>query len=281
MIRKLGAFTAYLMLGVLLFAGAAYAQQPEPWQVGFQAAADDRMVNINWLHNILLWIIITISLFVLGLLVWIAIRYNEKANPTPSTTTHNTFLEVAWTVIPVLILVVIAVPSFRILYQQDTIPEADFTIKAIGKQWFCTYEYPDHGNFSFDALMIPERRSAPAVPDGEPRLLGASNRVIVPVNATVHLLTTAADVIHSWTIPSFGVKIDAVPGRINEAWFRPTREGVFYGQCSELCGARHAFMPIAVEVVSQERFDAWVSEAQAQFGSIDAPRETRVASDAQ
>jgi cytochrome c oxidase subunit 2 len=281
MIRKLGAFTAYLMLGVLLFAGAAYAQQPEPWQVGFQAAADDRMVNINWLHNILLWIIITISLFVLGLLVWIAIRYNEKANPTPSTTTHNTFLEVAWTVIPVLILVVIAVPSFRILYQQDTIPEADFTIKAIGKQWFWTYEYPDHGNFSFDALMIPERRSAPAVPDGEPRLLGASNRVIVPVNATVHLLTTAADVIHSWTIPSFGVKIDAVPGRINEAWFRPTREGVFYGQCSELCGARHAFMPIAVEVVSQERFDAWVSEAQAQFGSIDAPRETRVASDAQ
>jgi cytochrome c oxidase subunit 2 len=281
MIRKLGAYAAAVMLGVLCFTAAAHAQQPEPWQMGFQAAADERMVNINWLHNVLLVIITVISLFVLGLLVYIAIRYNEKRNPVPSQTTHNTFLEVAWTVIPVIILVVIAIPSFRILYQQDVIPEADLTIKAIGKQWFWTYEYPDHGNFAFDALMIPERLSAPAVPDGEPRLLGASNRVVVPVGATVHLITTAADVIHSWTIPSFGVKIDAVPGKVNEAWFRPTREGVFYGQCSELCGARHAFMPIAVEVVSAERFEQWVGEAQAQFGSVDAPGETRVAADVQ
>jgi cytochrome c oxidase subunit 2 len=281
MIRKFGKYMPLLALGLVFLAVPAMAQQPTDWQIGFQPAATERMEEINAFHQMLLYIITIISLFVLGLLVYIMVRFNEKANPAPSKVTHNSLLEVVWTLIPVVILVVIAIPSFRILYYQDVIPEADITIKAIGKQWYWTYEYPDHGNFSFDALMVPERRTAPEVADGEPRLLAATNRVVVPVNANVHLLVTSADVIHSWTIPSFGSKIDAVPGRINETWFNATREGVYYGQCSELCGARHAFMPIAVEVVSQARFNQWVSEAQAQFGSLDTPSETHVASDAQ
>ena len=193
------------------------------------------------------------------------VRYNAKANPTPHGTTHNTLLEVVWTVIPVIILVVIAIPSFRLLYFQDVIPPADMTIKAIGKQWYWTYEYPDHGNFTFDALMLSDAwRPQP----GKPRLLGTDNHVVVPVNKTVRIITTGADVIHSWTIPAFGVKIDAVPGRINQTWFKANREGMFYGQCSELCGARHAFMPIEVDVVSQERFDQWVAEARTRFATV-------------
>jgi cytochrome c oxidase subunit 2 len=237
------------------------------------------MVEIAWLHGFVLVIIVVICLFVFGLLVYVMVRFNERANPTPSTTTHHTLLEVLWTIVPVFVLILIALFSFPMLYRQDEIPVADLTIKAIGKQWYWTYEYPDHGNFTFDALMIQESETAPAVPNGEPRLLGATNRVVVPVDATVHLLVTAADVIHAWTIPAFGVKIDAVPGRINETWFRATREGLYYGQCSELCGARHAYMPIAVEVVSRERFEQWVSEAQAQFGAVDRPAATRIASD--
>ncbi len=272
MIRKLGAFITVLAGSVLSTAAIAQiAGQPTPWQLGLQGAADQRMADIISLHNFVLWIITAICLFVLGLLVWIMIRYNAKTNPTPSATTHNTVLEVAWTVIPVLILVAIAIPSFRLLYFQETIPPADLTVKAIGKQWFWTYEYPDNGNFTFDALLVPDRRSQPVVPDGPPRLLGASNNVVVPVGKTVRLITTGADVIHSWTIPSFGVKIDAVPGRINQTWFKADREGIFYGQCSELCGARHAFMPIAVEVVSEERFNQWVEEAKTKFATVGAP----------
>ena len=246
----------------VIFAVPAFAQQPVDWQIGFQPAADDRMENIVWLHSLLMWVMTGVCLLVLSLLAYVVWRFNERAHPTPSTRTHNTLLEVVWTVTPVTLLVIIAVPSFGVLYQQDVIPEADVTIKAIGKQWYWTYEYPDHGNFAFDALMIDEDQSAPAVPQGEPRLLGASNRVVVPVNTTVRLLVTAADVIHAWAVPSFGVKIDAVPGRINETWFRPTKLGLYYGQCSELCGVRHAFMPIAVEVVTQARFDAWVNDGR-------------------
>jgi cytochrome c oxidase subunit II len=219
-------------------------------------------------------IITLICLFVLGLLIWIIVRFNAKANPTPSATTHNTTLEVAWTVIPVLILVAIAIPSFRLLYFEENIPQADMTIKAIGRQWYWSYEYPDNG-FTFDAQMIPVRRSQPAVPDGPPRLLGTNNHVVVPVNKTVRLITTGADVIHSWAIPAFGVKIDAVPGRINQTWFKADAEGTYYGQCSELCGANHAFMPITVDVVSQENFDIWLAEAKTKFAAVGAP--TRVA----
>jgi cytochrome c oxidase subunit 2 len=252
----------------------AQANVPRPWQINLPAAATAGMSGIIGLHNVLLVLITVITLFVLALLVWVVIRYNAKANPVPSATTHNTLLEVAWTVVPVLILVVIAIPSFRLLYYQDTIPTADLTIKAIGKQWYWSYEYPDQGNFTFDATMTPERRAA----EQNLRLLATSNRVVVPVNATVRVIATASDVIHAWSVLPFGVKIDAVPGRLNQAWFRPEREGVFYGHCSELCGSRHAFMPIEVEVVSQERFDAWVTEARTRFAAVDAPAETRLAS---
>jgi cytochrome c oxidase subunit 2 len=273
MIRKLGAFTAFTT-AMLSFAASASAQ-PVPWQMGLQAAADDRMRDIIGLHTFVLYIITAVSLFVLALLVWIVLRFNAKANPTPSATTHNTTLEVLWTVVPVLILVAIAIPSFRLLYFEDVIPPADMTVKAIGKQWFWTYEYPDNGNFTFDAQLVADRRSQPAVPNGPPRLLGTSNHVVVPVGKTIRLLTTGADVIHSWSIPAFGVKIDAVPGRINQSWFKADKEGTYYGQCSELCGARHAFMPITVDVVSQEKFDMWVAEAKTKFAAVGAP--TRVA----
>jgi cytochrome c oxidase subunit 2 len=277
MIRKLGLLTAFVATGMLSFLVSAQAAegQPSPWQLGLQAAGDERMRDIIGLHTFVLYIITAISLFVLALLVWIAIRFNAKTNPTPSATTHNTTLEVLWTVIPVLILVTIAIPSFRLLYFEDVIPATDMTVKAIGKQWFWTYEYPDNGNFTFDALIVPDRRSAPIVPNGPPRLLGTNNHVMVPVGKTIRLITTGADVIHSWAIPAFGVKIDAVPGRINQTWFKAEKEGIYYGECSELCGARHAFMPITVEVVSQAAFDMWVTEAKTKFASVDAP--TRVA----
>lgn len=279
MIRKLGALSAFVGTAMLSFSAAAQTVtgQPYPWQLGLQAAGDERMDDIIGLHNFVLYIITIVCLFVLALLVWIMVRYNAKANPTPSATTHNTTLEVLWTVIPVLILVAIAIPSFRLLYFEDVIPKTDMTVKAIGKQWFWSYEYPDNGNFTFDALITPDRRSAPVVPDGPPRLLGTNNHVMVPVGKTIRLITTGADVIHSWAIPAFGVKIDAVPGRINQTWFKPTREGIYYGECSELCGARHAFMPITVEVVSQAAFDTWVAEAKTKFAAAGAP--TRVAAE--
>jgi cytochrome c oxidase subunit 2 len=274
MIRQLGTFTAWLGVGLMSAAQTALAMegQPEAWQMSLQPAATQRMTDIVELHTFVLYIITIIALFVLALLVWIVIRYNANANPTPSATTHNTVLEVLWTVVPVVILVMIAVPSFRLLYFEDVIPPSDMTIKAIGKQWYWTYEYPDNGNFTFDSLMLSDRVAAQ---QGEPRLLGTNNHVVVPVGKTIRLLTTGADVIHAWTIPAFGVKIDANPGKVNQSWFRADREGKFYGECSELCGARHAFMPIEVEVVSQERFDQWVMEARTKFASAGAP--TRVA----
>lgn len=281
MIRRIGALTLTgLIAAIAIFGFAAdavaqaAAQGPVPWQLGLQEAATERMSRIIDLHNFVLWIITAISLFVLGLLIWIMVRFNARSNPNPTVTTHNTVLEVLWTVIPVAILVAIAIPSFRLLYYQDVIPPADITIKAIGKQWYWSYEYPDNGNFTFDALMLADRVAAQ---QNVPRLLGTNNHVVVPINKTVRIITTGADVIHAWAIPAFGVKIDAVPGRINQTWFNANREGTFYGECSELCGARHAFMPITVEVVSQERFDQWVQEARTKFATVDAP--TRVAAE--
>ncbi len=220
-------------------------------------AATQHMQDIHDFHNLLLVIITLISVFVLGLLLWVMGRYNARANPKPANWSHNTLIEIIWTIVPIIILVLIAIPSFRLLYAGEVIPpNVDMTIKATGHQWYWSYEYPDHGGFTFDALMLSDADAAKA---GEPRLLGVDNRVVVPVGKTVRVIVTGADVIHSWTIPAFGAKIDAVPGKLNETWFRAEREGVFYGQCSELCGAKHAFMPIAVEVVSQERFDQWIN----------------------
>jgi len=244
----------------LAASGAAFAElgQPAPWEFRLQGAASPVMEQITWFHNMLLWIITIITLFVLGLLVAIVVKFNAKANPVPSRTTHNTLIEVAWTLIPVLILVAIAVPSFRLLFLELDVPKADLTIKATGKQWYWSYAYPDNGKFEFDSLMAQDKL---------PRLLGVDNEVVVPVNKVIRVQVTGADVIHSFAVPAFGIKIDAIPGRLNETWFKATKLGMFYGQCSELCGKDHAFMPIAVRVVSDQEFVAWVETAKKKFAA--------------
>ncbi len=242
--------------------GAAWAAlgQPTPWQMDLQDSASPVMQDIASFHTFLLWIIAAISAFVLALLLIVIVRFNARANPTPSRTTHNTLLEILWTIVPVVILAVIAVPSFRLLFFQLNVPKPDLTVKATGKQWFWTYSYPD-SKFEFDSLMVPEKDLKP----GQLRLLAVDNEMVVPVNKVVHVLVTGADVIHSFTVPSFGIRIDAVPGRLNETWFKATVEGTFYGQCSELCGKDHAFMPIAVRVVKQNEFDTWLNSAKQKY----------------
>jgi cytochrome c oxidase subunit 2 len=267
--RLLGLAVVGAALGL---GGAAFAEmgQPAPWEYTLQEAATPVMENIIWFHNFLFWLITIITLFVLTLLIVVMVKFNAKANPIPSRTTHNTLIEVAWTIIPVLILVGIAVPSFRLLFQQLDIPKADLTIKATGKQWFWSYGYPDHGKFEFDSILVPQKDLKP----GQPRLLAVDNPMVVPVNKVVRVQTTGSDVIHAFAVPSFGVKIDSVPGRLNELWFKATKEGVYYGQCSELCGKDHAFMPIEVHVVSDQAFNAWVDDAKKKWAADErgAPR---------
>ena len=237
--------------------GAVFAKdgQPVPWQLGFQPAASPIMEQISSFNTYVTIIITVIALFVLGLLVYVMVRFNERRNPTPSRTTHNTPLEIAWTVIPVLILVAIAIPSFRLLFAQYDYPKADLHITATGSQWYWTYEYPDHG-ITFDSIMVQDAD----LKEGQPRLLTVDREVVVPVNKNVIVGVKANDVIHDWALPAFGVKIDAVPGRLQTTWFRAEREGVYYGQCSELCGRNHAFMPIAVRVVSEAEFADWLAK---------------------
>jgi cytochrome c oxidase subunit 2 len=226
-------------------------------RMGLQEQVTEIGREAAWFHDWLLMpIIAAISVLVLGLLLWVCVRYRRGANPVPSRTTHNTTLEVVWTLVPVLILVAIAVPSIKLLAHQYSPPKADITIKAIGHQWYWSYQYPDHGDFEIVSQMLKDED---AKARGEPRLLAVDDRMVVPVNATVKMIVTADDVIHSWGIPAFWVKMDAVPGRLNETWFKAERPGIYYGQCFELCGARHAYMPIAVEVVTQQQFDAWVA----------------------
>jgi cytochrome c oxidase subunit II len=247
--------------GVALAAGgSAFAElgQPSPWEWTLQESATGVMDTITWFHTLLVWIISIITLFVLGLLITVVVKFNAKTNPVPSKTTHNTLIEVAWTLIPVLILVAIAVPSFRLLFQQLDIPKADLTIKATGKQWYWSYAYPDNGKFEFDSLLAQDKK---------PRLLGVDNEMVVPVNKVIRIQTTGADVIHAFAVPAFGIKIDSIPGRLNETWFKATKTGMFYGQCSELCGKDHAFMPIAVRVVSDQEFAAWVETAKKKFAT--------------
>jgi len=247
--------------------------QPSPWQLGLQQSASPVMDNIIWFHDFLLYIITGIAAFVLALLIVVVLRFNARANPIPSRTTHNTLIETAWTLIPIMILMFIAVPSFKLLFLQLNVPPADLTVKATGKQWYWSYSYPDNGDFQFDSLMLKEGERK----EGQPRLLAVDNEMVVPVNKTVRVITTGADVIHSFAVPSFGIKIDAIPGRINETWFTATREGIYYGQCSELCGKDHAFMPIAVHVVSEQAFSAWVEDAKRKFARDEAPVSTAVA----
>jgi cytochrome c oxidase subunit II len=254
-------FSAISLAGGLAFANPG---QPSSWQLGFQPSASPVMDNIAWFHDLLLYIITIITLFVLALLVIVIVRFNARANPTPSRTTHNTLIEVAWTVVPVVILVVIAIPSFRLLFYQGAIPNPDVTIKATGKQWFWSYSYPD-AKFEFDSLMLQDKERKP----DQPRLLAVDNEIVVPVNKNIHVQVTGSDVIHAFAVPSFGIKIDAIPGRLNETWFKATREGVYYGQCSELCGKDHAYMPIAVRVVSDRDYAAWLEQAKKKFARTD------------
>lgn len=260
----------YAVLAVLfLLPPTVTAAQPAdgiavPWQMGLQTAASPVMEEIVDFHNLLLWIIVPITLFVTGLMIYVLVRFRKSANPNPTTTTHNTLVEVLWTVVPILILVVIAIPSFKLLYYGDRAVDAEMTIKAIGHQWYWSYEYPDHGNFTFDATMLEDDE----LKEGQPRLLATDEIVVLPVDTSIRLLVTAADVLHAWAIPAFGVKLDAVPGRNNETWFKATRTGTFYGQCSELCGVRHGFMPIAIKIVSKDDFAKWVEKAKEEYARV-------------
>jgi len=271
-LRKSGIGAAAAAL--LAFSAPAMAL-PYNYETGFQPAASPVMEQIEDFHRLLLYIIVAVCLFVLALLAWIVVKYRAGANAVPSKVHHNTLLEVAWTLIPVIILVFIAVPSFRLLYFVAAIPTPDVHIKAIGKQWFWTYEYPGaQADFTFDALGLSD---ADAAKEGKPRLLGTDNPLYVPVNKVVEVETTGADVIHSWAMPQMGVKMDAVPGRLNHTWFKATKTGVYYGQCSELCGARHAYMPIELHVVSDAEYAAWLAASKKKFAAIENDA-TRVAS---
>jgi cytochrome c oxidase subunit II len=253
---------AIAVTAAALLSGASAALaglgQPSPWEIGLQDSATPIMTDITWFHDVLLWITAGISGLVLLLLLIIIVRFNARANPAPTRTTHNTVLEVLWTIIPVIILACIAVPSFRLLFVQLEVPKPDLTVKATGHQWYWTYDYPDNGNFQITSTMVDEDQLKP----GDLRLLTVDNKMVVPVNKVVHVIVTAqaTDVIHSFNVPSFGIRIDAVPGRINETWFKATTEGTFYGQCSELCGKNHSFMPIAVEVKSDADFADWLAK---------------------
>ncbi|PWC56369.1 cytochrome c oxidase subunit II [Azospirillum sp. TSO22-1] len=265
-LRAVGATALTCVLGL---AQSALAAAPQPWELGLQPAASPVKHALDDFHNLLLVIITAITLLVFALLVAVAVRFNAKRNPTPSSTSHNTLLEVAWTVVPVIILIVIAVPSFRVLYMMEVTPEAEMTIKVTGRQWYWDYEYPDQGGFAYSSYMIQEADLKP----GQKRLLEVDNRVVVPVNTVVRVQLTAGDVIHAWALPAFGVKKDAVPGRLNETWFKVEKEGVYYGQCSEICGTNHGFMPIAVEAMSKEKFAEWVAKAKVAYGTPDGSRE--------
>jgi len=257
--------TCAVTIGALLASAASALSapgQPSSWALGLQEAASPVMADIAWFHNFLLVLITAITVFVLALLVIVMIRFNGRANPTPSRTTHNALIEVIWTIVPVIILLSIAVPSFRLLFLQLDPPKADLTVKATGKQWYWSYNYPDNGDFEFDSLLVEDKDLKP----DQPRLLTVDNEMVVPVNKVVHVLVTGADVIHSFAVPSFGIKIDAVPGRLNDTWFKATSEGRFHGQCSELCGKDHAFMPITVRVVNDAEFAAWVAQEKKNSG---------------
>jgi cytochrome c oxidase subunit II len=280
--RRLMAFSTVSMMPF-----AALAQQgsgqPVPWQTGLQDSASIIMEDITSLHTWLFWLITVISVFVLGLLVYCAWKFNEKANPVASKTTHNTTIEVVWTVVPVLILIAIVIPSFRLLKLQDDIPKTDITIKVTGKQWYWSVEYAkDAGGIAFDAIMMDDKQRADAVAKGAkpgdmPRLLAVDNEIVLPINKNIRVQITAADVLHAFTIPAFGIKRDAVPGRLNETWFRATKEGIYYGQCSELCGTNHAFMPAAVRIVSEAKYAEWLEGAKKKYASTTGESAIRTA----
>ena len=268
-LRKLAALASLSAVSWALTVGPSAAQSTN-WQLNLQTPASPSAVEIADFHFLLLIFTTAITVVVLALLLWVMYRFSEKRNPTPSKTTHHTVLEILWTAVPVIILVLIAIPSFKLLYAQEEIVDIDMTIKAIGRQWYWSYEYPDHGNFTFDANMIPDGE----LQEGQPRLLATDNAVVLPVDTRIRILVTASDVLHNFAMPAFGLKMDAVPGRINETWVSIDREGVYYGQCSEICGAGHSYMPIMIKAVSKAEFAEWVEMAKVEFAARqEAPAE--------
>lgn len=275
-LRRLGLAVAAAVPGVLAMSGAAMAQAPRPWQMGMQNPSSPVAQDIQSLHTLVLWIITIITIFVAGLLVWVMYRYNAKRNPVPSRNSHNTLLEVAWTVVPVLILVVIAIPSFRLVYFEDRTKEADMTIKVTGHQWYWEYTYPDHGNIDFNSYYVKDEDLKP----DQLRLLDVDNPLVIPAGKNIRILTNSADVIHSFFIPSFGVQRYAIPGRTIETWVRADKPGQYYGECNQICGANHSYMPISIRVVTPEDFATWVQDAKTKFADAspaEAPARIAVA----
>lgn len=254
-------------VAVMFSAGTAAAGEPRPWQIWHQDSASPVMDQIVALHTYLVWITTAVVLMIMALIGWCLWRFNAKRNPVPARFAHNQILEFSWTAIPIIILVIIAIPSFRLLYFMDRAQEAEMTVKVTGFQWFWGYEYPDHGGIYFDSFMKQDEDLLP----GEPRLLAVDNEVVLPVDTTVRIVLTANDVIHSWAVPALGIKTDSVPGRLTETWVRIERPGVYYGQCSELCGINHGFMPIAVRAVPQDEWEAWLEDAQERFARRPEP----------
>ena len=274
MIQRLTTLAPMTALSIFGAAGNAFAGgRSEPWQMGFQTPASPVMERITEFHNLVLFIEVAIVALVLGLMCYIIVRFNAKANPVPTKTTHNTLLEVVWTGVPLLILIVIAVPSLKLLYYADRIEDAEMTLKVTGNQWFWTYSYPDHGGFEFDSVIVPDDE----LKAGQPRLLTVDNEVVLPAETNIRLLFTSADVIHNWGVPSLGLKLDTVAGRTNESWVRINKEGDYYGMCSELCGINHGFMPIHIKAVSKADFQAWVETAKKEFARTGGPAPVRVA----
>jgi len=273
LVGRLGAVLVALATATIAISGRAAAQVPQPWQIGMQTAHSPVQRSIESLHDLVLIIITVITLFVAGLLAWVVFRYNARRHPTPSQTSHNTVLEVAWTVIPVLILVVIAIPSFRLVYFEDRTQHADLTIKVTGHQWYWEYTYPDSGGLNFSSYIVPEDQLKP----GQLRLLDVDNPLVVPAGKNIRILTTSADVIHSFYIPSLGVQRYAIPGRTIETWFRVDRPGVYYGECNQICGNNHSAMPIAIHAVTDAEYAAWLVDAKKKFAANPAPDANRFA----
>lgn len=262
----LGSALAAILITGLTTPALAEPGRSVPWQLYFQDMVTAVGADLVLFHDYLLIMCIVVSIFVFILMAILVLRFNEKSNPVPSKTTHHTGLEVVWTLAPIIILIAIAIPSFRLLYKQYDFPKPDVTIKAIGNQWYWSYEYPDAGDMSFDSIMLEDDE----LKEGQPRLLAVDNDVVVPVNKNIEVIITAADVLHAWAVPAFGVKVDAVPGRVIRAWFRAEKTGTYYGQCSELCGIKHGFMPIAVRVVSQGDYEKWLIKAKQEFAAYKA-----------
>ncbi len=254
-----------VFLGTVLAVAPALANEPLEWAFGFQPAASSSAHRIHEFHDLLMIIITAICLFVMALLAFVVLRYNRHVNKIPSKVTHNVLLEIVWTIVPIIILIIIVVPSFKILYENDRIPEPEMTLKVTGYQWYWGYEYPDHDGIAFDSRMVPTDELKP----DQRRLLSTDNVVVLPIDTNIAVLVTANDVLHAWAVPAFGVKLDAIPMRTNETWFRIDKTGTYYGQCSEICGKDHSFMPIEIRAVTKEEFEVWVAKAKEEFAAND------------